>query len=52
MQAIFYGVNWKTMIVLDACEAFFLGGSDDLAINDETGSGVVIERGDAENAYH
>src|ERR1041385_5259203 len=40
------------MIVLDACEAFFLRGGDDLAVDDEAGSGVVIERGDAENVYH
>jgi hypothetical protein len=30
--------------VLDAREAFFLRGCDDLAVDDETGSGVVIER--------
>src|SRR5215213_2396954 len=40
------------MIVLDACEAFFLRGGDDLAVNDEAGGGVVIERRDSENTYH
>ena len=38
--------------MLDACEAFFLRGGEDLAVDDEAGGGVVIEGGDAENACH
>ena len=39
------------MIVLDAREALFLRRGNDLAIDDQTGGGVVIEGRDAENAY-
>ena len=35
--------------MLFAGEPLFLGGGDDLAVDDERGGAVVIERGDAED---
>src|SRR6266851_2493768 len=37
------GVEWETMVMLYARESFFLRRSYDLAVNDQTGGGVVIE---------
>ncbi len=51
-QTVANGVERKIMIVLDASESFFLRGGDDLAINNQAGRGVVIERRDTKNAYH
>jgi hypothetical protein len=39
------------MIVLDASEAFFLRGGDDLAVDHQAGGGVMIERRYPENVH-
>ena len=41
----------KAGVVLLAREALFLRGGDDLAVRDERGGAVVIERRDAEDAH-
>jgi len=40
------------MVMLDAREALLLRGSDDVAIHDQRGSGVVVERREAEDDRH
>src|SRR6266511_5715176 len=40
------------MIMFYAREAFFLRCGHDFAINNQTGGGIVIEGGNAENTYH
>jgi hypothetical protein len=39
------------VIVLDACEAFFLRSGNNLAVYDEAGRRVVIKRRYSKNAY-
>jgi hypothetical protein len=40
------------MIVLDASETLFLGGGDNLAVRNQAGSRIVIERRDAKDFRH
>src|SRR5947207_12408540 len=42
-EAVASGVNGKVVIVLDARETLFLGGSNNLAIDDKTCRRIVIE---------
>ena len=41
----------KAMVVLLAREPFFLRGGDDLAVADQAGGGVVIERGQTQDVH-
>jgi hypothetical protein len=43
LAAIAHGIRRKIRIVLAPREAFFLGRRDDLAVDDESSRGVVIE---------
>src|SRR6266446_2883629 len=42
-ETVVRGVEWKIMIMLYARESFFLRRSHDVAVNEQTGGGVVIE---------
>src|SRR5438552_2801178 len=44
-QAILERVMWEVCIVFLSCEAFFLGGSGDLPVDDECRRAVMVERG-------
>src|ERR1700686_3978309 len=50
-EAIFDRAARKSGVLLLAGEALFLGGGDDLAVVDQGGRTVVIERRDAENPH-
>jgi len=45
-------MDWKMMIVFDAGEAFFLRGGDNLSIDDEARSRIMIEGRNSEYADH
>src|SRR5437870_12270531 len=47
-----YGVCGKTVVVLLAGEAFFLRGSDNLAVADNTGRRIMIVSRNAEDVRH
>ena len=51
-QAIVDGMRGKPRVMLLAAESFLLGGSDDVAIDDERGGRVVVEGREAENGGH
>src|SRR5258705_8553821 len=51
-QAVANRVKGKIVVVLDAGESLFLRRGHDFAVNDQAGSGIVIESGDAKNADH
>src|SRR5262249_35638874 len=50
-QAVLDGMARKARVVLLSGKALFLGGSRDLAVSDERGGAVVIERRNAEDAH-
>ena len=52
LQAVADGVDRKAVVVLDAREALLLGGGHDLAIDDQSGSRVVVEGRDTEDGGH
>jgi hypothetical protein len=51
-QAIPHSVAGKSVIVFYAGKAFFLRSRNYLAIYHKTSGGIVIESGNAKNAYH
>ena len=51
-EAVADGLARKARPVLDAAEALLLGRRDDLAIADEAGGGIAVERVDAEDRGH
>src|SRR5687768_4203015 len=51
VEAIAHGVGRKTRVVLAAAESLLLRRRDDLSVDDQHGSAVVIERGQTEDAH-
>ena len=45
-------VGWKSMVVLLPRKAFFLRGSDDLAVNHQRGGRIVIKGREPQNGRH
>src|SRR5262249_31293717 len=51
-KAVIDRFSRKTRVVLNATEAFFLSGGHDAALLNETGSGVVVIRRNAQDSRH
>ena len=51
VEAVLDGVDREGGVVFFSCEAFFLGGSRNLAVTDESSGRVVVKSGYSENVH-